>query len=269
MRSRLVRPVSCRRFGAALCSLGLILAAVPAPVAAVEPTRVVSFETADGIAIQGDLYLASEDPSAPLILLFHQAGSDARSEYGPLVGHLLERGYHALATDQRNGGTRLGGVNRTVAALDGREFTYCEGYPDLEATLAFVKNEGFTGPRAAWGSSYSAALVFRLAYEHPDDLAAILAFSPAAGGPMKDCDPELWAADVTVPALALRPASEMERESSQEQLARLSKLGVQTFVADPGVHGSSMLSADRIQGDPAKTWEVVLGFLAETLKSSP
>lgn len=248
---------------AALLIGGLFLC--PTSANAVEPTREVSFVTADGITIHGDLYLASESMSAPLILLFHQAGSDARGEYGPLVERLLERGYHALATDQRNGGDRLGGVNRTIAALEGREFTYCEGYPDLAAALTWAKEEGFTGPRAAWGSSYSAALVFRLAFDNPDDLAAILAFSPASGPPMEGCNPETWAADLPVPALALRPAAEVEYDSVREQLERLEKLGLQTFVADPGVHGSSMLNADRVEGDPGKTWDVVLAFLQETL----
>ena len=69
--------------------------------------------------------------------------------------------------------------------------------------------------------------------------------------------------ELTVPALALRPASEMERESSQEQFRLFEEHGVRTYVAPNGVHGSSMLDRSRVGADVAATWEVVLEFLAK------
>ena len=43
------------------------------------------------------------------------------------------------------------------------------------------------------------------------------------------------------------------------------RFGVQTYVADPGVHGSSMLNAERVGASTEATWQVVLDFLAATL----
>lgn len=49
----------------------------------------VSFEATDGVTVYGDVYMADGIPkSAPLILLFHQGGGDARGEYMPLVSRL-------------------------------------------------------------------------------------------------------------------------------------------------------------------------------------
>jgi hypothetical protein len=43
------------------------------------------------------------------------------------------------------------------------------------------------------------------------------------------------------------------------------QFGVQTYVADPGVHGSSMLDEERVGSSTEATWNVVLEFLASTL----
>ena len=223
----------------------------------------VSFQAADGVTIYGDLYRAPDrGVDAPLILLFHQGAGSAQGEYRPLVVRLLEAGYHALAIDQRRGGERLGGVNRTVAALDGEPVPYCDVYPDLLAAMDYADKRGFDGPRIAWGSSYSAALAIRLAHEFPERVSAVLAFSPASGEPMAGCEPHRYSAELRVPLLALRPAREMEIDSVREQLERLRTQGHATHVADPGVHGSSMLNADRVGAGTAATWQVVLDFIA-------
>ena len=226
----------------------------------------VHFKAADGITVYGDIYRNDDTPlDAPLILLFHQAGGDARGEYGPLVDRLLAQGYIALAIDQRNGGGRFGGVNRTIADLDGAEFTYCEAYPDLEAALAYAVKSGFTGKRAVWGSSYSAALVFKLGAEHPDEVDAVLGFSPASGEALADCRPEDYSQQLKVPVLALRPIKEMEHASAAAQLKTFKKQGLQTYIADPGVHGSSMLNAELVGASTDETWAVVLEFLDNSL----
>lgn len=226
------------------------------------PPREVAMETTDGVTVHGDLYTASEDRAAPLVLLFHQGGGDARGEYGPLVPRLLERGYHALAIDQRRGGERLGGTNRTVAGLGAAAYTYCDAAPDLDAALAFVRAEGFTGPLVAWGSSYSGALALGLAERRPDEIRGVLAFSSASGA-MDGCEPD--PASLTVPALALRPAGEVQVESVARQLDRFEREGVQTYVAPNGVHGSSMLNPRRVLGSVEPTWNVVLAFLESAL----
>lgn len=229
-----------------------------------EPLQ-VEFRTSDNIRVYGDLYESDEGKSAPIILLFHQAGGDARGEYSGIAARLVDVGYNVLAVDQRSGGDRFGGTNRTVAELQGREFAYCDVYPDLEAALSFVREQNFGGPLAAWGSSYSAALVFQLAARNPTEVDAVLGFSPASGKPLADCDPGDFLDAITVPALALRPQREFEIDSVREQMRKFEQAGVRTYVANPGVHGSSMLDPSRVQAPVDDTWSVVLTFLGESV----
>lgn len=230
-------------------------------------TRTFTTETSDGVVVHGEVYTAAGvDRSAPLILLFHQGGGDSRGEYTPLVPRLLEAGYNLVAIDQRRGGDRFEGVNRTLAGVPDREFSYCDVMPDLEAALRFAREQGFSGPTAAWGSSYSAALVFWLGVEHPGAIDALLAFSAASGEPMAGCMPEPYSAVVTQPVLALRPARELEVPYVPGQVALFEEHGHETYVADPGVHGSSMLNADRVGASTETTWQVVLDFLERSLR---
>lgn len=229
-------------------------------------TRSVTMTAADGVQIFGEVYTSPGIPaSAPLILLFHQGGGDSRGEYEPLVPRLLAEGYNLLAIDQRRGGDRFGGVNRTLAGVGDHEFSYCDVMPDLEAALEFARQEGFVGPTAAWGSSYSAALVFGLAVRHADEIDAVIAFSPASGEPMQGCMPEDVSASVRQPLLALRPSREMEVPYVPGQMQLFRNHGHQTYVADPGVHGSSMLNAERVGAPVDETWTVVVDFLRSAL----
>jgi alpha-beta hydrolase superfamily lysophospholipase len=202
------------------------------------------------------------DRKRPLVILYHQARSNARGEYENVVPRLIEAGYNVLAVDQRSGGSHLGSDNRTVAALPpgAKELPYCDAYPDLVAALRYAQAAGLRGPRIALGSSYSAGLVLRLAVEEADALAGVVACSPASGPPMALCDPGPWIPQVTLPALVLRPGSEMQRESVREQLAACREAGMQTYVAEDGVHGASMLDPGRA-ADADATWRVLLEFL--------
>ncbi|MEZ4415807.1 MAG: alpha/beta hydrolase [Gemmatimonadota bacterium] len=198
----------------------------------------------------------------PFILLFHQGGASGPAEYAPLLPRLRALGYNLLVVDQRSGGELFGGRNRTAAAY-AEEPGYCEALPDLEVALEHARRVEPERRAILWGSSYSAALVIQLAARRTDDVAAVLAFSPATGEPMEGCRPEPWAENLDLPLLALRPRSEAEIPSVREQLDRLEAMGHRTFVADPGAHGSSMLVADRAHGDVAATWAVVEAFLQD------
>lgn len=245
-------------------SVAMVLAVFLCSSAAMAAEQ-VEFTASDGVRVFGDLYASDGGRNAPVILLFHQAGSDARGEYSGIAARLQQKNYNVLAIDQRSGGTRFGGVNRTMANLERQDYGYCEAYPDLDAALRYVRDEGLAGPLAVWGSSYSAGLVFQLGAENSDDVDAILGFSPASGAPMADCPLTPFLADLKVPALALRPQREFEIESVQAQMQEFKKHGVQTYVADPGVHGSSMLNEERVKASTEATWQVVLQFLAENL----
>ncbi len=234
--------------------------AAPSPAPA--EFRQVELTADDGVTLYADLYWNRRDHEGPLILLFHQAGSNARGEYGSIIPRLLENGYNVLALDQRSGDGYFGGTNRTVAALpEGVEYGYCDAYADLVAALDHAKSLRKKDGIFVWGSSYSAGLVFRLAAEHPEGLSGVLAFSPAAGHAMGECSPERFQDRVKVPVLALRPEAEMQREGVRAQMEEFEKLGFSTYVARHGVHGSSMLVSERTGVSTEEVWKRVLAFL--------
>ena len=112
-----------------------------------------------------------------------------------------------------------------------------------------------------WGSSYTGSLVFRLAAENRGKVSGVLAFSPAAGGPMLSCRARQWAGDIRVPAIVFKPASEMERESSHDQRRALEAADVAFRVIDDGIHGSSMLVDARTGHDMSAAREEVIAWL--------
>ncbi|PHS24633.1 MAG: hypothetical protein COA84_09090 [Robiginitomaculum sp.] len=219
----------------------------------------INFKAADGVNVFADLYLAPTGKAAPLVILFHQAGSNARGEYGPIIPRLTEMGQNVLAVDQRAGGKYFGSTNRTVKGNGGRSTKYCAAYPDMEAALAYAIKDGFSGPRFVWGSSYSAALVLKMGGEHKDDITAVLSFSPGSGIAMGPCNANNYLGTVAVPVLALSPRNEMK--SRKEQFTRLEARGMTTFVAEKGMHGSSMLVEERTKSDTSETWDTVIKFL--------
>ncbi len=232
---------------------------------AVTEGKEISFYTPDSIRIFGDLY--ELDKKGTTILLFHQGGSNARGEYGPIIPRLIEQGYNILAIDQRVGGQYYGNYNRTLANIPtnvyGDGYGYCDAYNNLESALDFMIESGFSGDMIVWGSSYSASLAIQLANHRQSDFDGVLAFSPASGGPMGDCLPDQYFETVNIPLLILNSPSEMEREDSKLQFELASKHGHQTYAPKNGVHGSSMLVEERVGSGVEDTWAVVLSFLKE------
>lgn len=228
-------------------------------------SETVMTKTSDGVTIYGEKYSGSHDATAPLVLLFHQGGSNGRGEYAALAKWLNEAGFRAIAWDQRSGGKMYGETNRTIAGLP-RESDpgYCDAYMDLQAALDYAAPASSGKKVVVWGSSYSASLVFRLAAENPDRVAGVIAFSPASGGPMVECRARLWVENVNVPVFVLRPASEMARDSSVEQRDILAAAGADFLVVENGVHGSSTLIDARTNHDMNATREAVLDWLRRT-----
>ncbi|MEN8375601.1 MAG: alpha/beta fold hydrolase [Gemmatimonadota bacterium] len=226
----------------------------------------IVFPAADGAMIYADIHRSGR-ARAPLLLMLHQGGASARGEYGPILPRLLEAGYDALAVDLRRGGDRFGGSNRTVAALGHNDTPYCDVYPDVTAAFARALELADGAPVVAWGSSYSGTLALRLAADHPDRVAAVLAFSPASGGPLADCPANEQAERLAGPALVVRPVQEAAIPSVQEQLEIFAAAGHQTYVTDPGTHGSSTLVPERIEGggDVERAWALVLEFLRQAV----
>jgi dienelactone hydrolase len=219
---------------------------------------VVSFEAADGVQVSADLYANPAAARAPIVLLFHQAASNA-GEYSEIAPRLVELGWNALAVDSRSGGRMWGRTNRTVMRL-GRSTDFLTAYADLEAAVAWAKSRGYAPPLAVWGSSYTSALVFRLAAEHPE-IGAVLSFSPGEYlGP--DEPVRAWAAKVKVPVFVTTATGHEVAVAKRILDASPAALRVQ-HEPDVGVHGSSTLREDRNPGGTEGNWSAVIAFLKQ------
>lgn len=228
-----------------------------------EPEQAIAATTADNVKIYANAYFGELDNSAPLILLFHQAGSNGRGEYASLIPWLNNNGFRAMVWDQRSGGDLYGQNNRTVNHLaKDTPAGFCDAYVDLQTALDYVIAAGIAEKVIAWGSSYSAALVFQLAAKNSDQIAGVLAFSPASGGPLEKCRARQWLDQIRAPVLALRPETEMQRSSSIEQRDIFTAAGVDFQVIKNGVHGSSMLVDERTEHDMSSARATVIKWLS-------
>lgn len=219
----------------------------------------VTLRAADGATVHGQ-YWPAAGRNAPLIVAFHQAGSN-HAEYTPLAPRLNRRGFGVLAIDQRSGGDEFGAVNRTVAAL-GRSDTYEAALPDLEAALAWGVRRAGGAPVLVWGSSYSAALAFVLAARHPADVAGVLAFSP---GEYLDDEEAVGRAaqDVRVPVFIDQSSGRDEIAQSRAIFDALPGADKTLFVPKLAVHGSSTLRDDRNRAGAEENWRAVERFLSK------
>lgn len=219
----------------------------------------VTLKAADGVEVFGELYPVKQDKPRPLILLFHQAGSNA-GEYADIAPRLQTLGYNALTIDQRSGGDMWERENRTVKA-HGKSTSYLEAYPDLQAALAWGKDKGY--PRImAWGSSYSAALVFKLAADHGDELHAILSFAPGEYIKGEKGAVAGWASKVSVP-IYVTSATGDEVPAAKAILDASPASTKRQYEPKNGVHGSSTLRTDRNPDGAEENWSAVVGFLSD------
>ena len=236
----------------------LVLAAGLAPVALAQQD--VTLTAADGVKITGTYYPAAK-ASAPIILLFHQAGSN-RWEYAPIAPRLVAAGFSCLAIDARHGGEMWGHSNETMARL-GKEAGYLEALPDLEAALAWARKENPSRKIVVWGSSYSSCLVFVLAAKHPGEIAGLLSFSPAEYFKSNPSLVHDASAKVKIPVF-ITSAKDPEEEEAARSIfdATASKKESVLYVPQSGgVHGSSTLRADRNAEGAEQNWTAVLAFL--------
>jgi dienelactone hydrolase len=110
----------------------------------------------------------------------------------------------------------------------------------------------------AWGSSYTSALVFRLAAEH-SEVGAVMAFSPGEYlGPNEPV--RGWAGLVTVPVF-VTSAGGAEAETACRIIEAVPAATKYQLVPQFGVHGSSTLRSDRNPAGAAENWTAVETFL--------
>lgn len=215
----------------------------PAP-----PTQISTVEvlipTTNGKPIPAT-YTAVNNPKA-LILLFHQAGSN-RSEYTDITPRLNKEGYATLAVDQGKGGATGGFLAEKT---------------DLEAAIAWAKANDGAVPLIIWGSSYSASLVYLIASERPQEIAAALAFSGGdylGGGRVPGA-----ARTITIPIFATSSPGETDE---MRPILELAQSRVKFFhVQAAGRHGSSTLSPRKNAKGADANMVAVLAFLDTALK---
>ena len=140
--------------------------------------QTITFPSLDTLPVTADIYLA-HGSDAPLIVLFHQAGW-SRGEYGEIAPKLNVLGFNCLAVDLRSGGSVLGVTNKTAAAASqvGAPTGYTDALPDVIASLRYARAELHASQVLAWGSSYSAALVIKVAGDEPELVDGVLSFAP-------------------------------------------------------------------------------------------
>lgn len=247
-------PMKWLKSATILLTFWLVASAQGGPIS--EP---LTLQAHDGVSISGLVYEAKH--SKGIILLFHQAGS-SKAEYATIAPRLVAAGFTALAIDQRSGGS-LYGPNETASRLD-KPANYEDAKADLEAALDWALPRHL--PIILWGSSYSAALAFEVAAEHPNQIAAILAFSP---GEYLDRSGAVAhaAARVQVP-IYVTSASDPDEIATGRAILSASPARIKTqFVPKSGVHGSSTLIEARNPKGAAENWQHVLVFLSALSKS--
>lgn len=137
-----------------------------------------TIKSSDGLLITADRYTPLPIKTTPLIVLFHQAGS-SRGEYIDIAPRLNKMGFNCIAIDLRSGDSSRGIDNETdiLANKANLSTSYADALPDVIAALQYAKETNH-GKVIAWGSSYSAALVIKVAGDYPQLVDGILAFSP-------------------------------------------------------------------------------------------
>jgi len=218
----------------------------------------VTFTTSDGVTIYADSFAAAM-PKSPVILLFHQADS-SKNEYAPIAPRLVDLGYNVLAIDQRAGGDLYPPANETVQHL-GHSADFTDVLPDMDAALAWAERTYPGAPVIAWGSSYSASLVFAFAAKHPHELAAVISFSPGEYFSDKRFVAKA-ARHVRIPAFIDSASTPQEEAAARDIFNALRSRQKVDFVPKNGIHGSSTLRDDRDPDGAAENWQAVTDFLA-------
>jgi len=171
---------ACARLRVAIISIFLLLPAllVTTELSASE-NKTISFRSADDLLITADRYTPHVSDTTPLIMLFHQAGS-SRGEYNEIAPRLNKLGFNCIAVDIRSGEYSRGKDNETAIRAGKKNLptSYADALPDIIAALRYARKDYADRKIIAWGSSYSAALVLKVAGDHPVLVDGVIAFSP-------------------------------------------------------------------------------------------
>ena len=225
---------------------------------------IITFKSADDLLITADRYTAHPRNTTPLIVLFHQAGS-SRGEYNEIAAELNKLGFNCIAVDLRSGEYSRGKDNETAirAGKAGLATSYADALPDIIAALQYANEQYPHSKIIAWGSSYSAALVLKVAGDSPELVDAVLAFSPgeyfAHVGKSKT-----WIRDSAqkIRAPAFITSAKGEAEDWAPIYDAINAANRQSFVPETaGKHGSKALW--KKYADSPAYWHAVNKFLED------
>ena len=230
--------------------------------------QLISFHSADNVLITADSYAPHAAANTPVIVLFHQAGS-SRGEYDDIAPRLNTLGFNCIAVDLRSGEYSRGKDNETAirASKAGLTTRYVDALPDIIAALQYAHKQYPDSRVIAWGSSYSAALVLKVAGDHAELVDAVLAFSPgeyfAHLGKSKT-----WIRDsaqmIKVPVFITSAKDEAGDWDAIYQ-AIPSAIKIRFIPTTQGNHGSRALWEK--YADSTAYWDAVTDFL-DTVKSA-
>jgi pimeloyl-ACP methyl ester carboxylesterase len=218
----------------------------------------VKFESPEEIKITADFYVTEDSASAPLILLFHQYRS-SRGEYREIAPVLTYMGFNCLAVDTRCGSTdRWNNIqNETSSNSDDLDRNFVAAYPDIVAALNYGIEDIKSDKIILWGSSFSSALIFKLAYENKKNIIGLLSFSPGEYMYEKGIVAD-WASQVKdIPVFITCGAG--ETETSKVIYNAVATQNKEFYLPNQGEHGSSILI------DDARNWQPVKKFLEKFL----
>jgi len=251
-----------------VAAAAIMLAGTPGVSSADGGFKSIDYPTAGGIQGRADVY-DSKNESATLVLLFHQAGW-SRGEYREIAPKLVKQGYRVMAVDQRSGGTVNGVRNETHSRAKrmGLARDYLDAYVDMQAALAYARKELGATRIILWGSSYSAALVFRLAADDAANVVGVMAFAPGEYFEKQEGPDYIRAFSRRVEQPLFVTSSKKEREQVKPIFdASPAKKKILFTPASRGQHGSRALW--RKWSDNDVYWASVDGFLERYAPAMP
>jgi len=246
---------------------GFILMLLTATTLAAEPitgNNSIVFKSADGLLINADRYTPHKPETTPLIVLFHQAGS-SRGEYNEIAPRLNQLGFNCIAVDLRSGEYSRGKDNETAirASQQNRSTSYADALPDVIASLKYARKNYHHSKIIAWGSSYSASLVLKVAGDFPQLVDGVVAFSPGEYfhhlGKSKT-----WIRDSAknIKAPSFITSAKNEAPDWAPLFAAIDSKDKQGFIPETaGKHGSKALW--KKQADSEAYWKTVTDFLSK------
>lgn len=220
--------------------------------------KLVTFDAVDDLKVSASLYLKNSLDS-PFIILFHQAGW-SKGEYLETAPKLNELGFNCMAVDQRSGKEVNGVTNETHHRAKERKLPtkYENAEVDMIAAIDYVKKNYPSAKKVILlGSSYSSALVLKLAGERKD-IDAVLSFSPGEYFGTKDYITKS-AKNITVPVFIT--SAKGEKKNWQNIYLSIPSKKKQYFLpTSGGQHGSRALWKKFPQHE--EYWKAVKAFLA-------